>query len=160
MVFGSVHFDTHPDAWLPSARIVAAELTQRAAGRPMIFGGDFNCAAGSPGWRHFLDAGFKDPWKEAGQPDDGVITFNMFKPVLRHPVEDPAAFKRSVEEKYSGDRWDAHYGPHVLEHRNERIDWLLYRGPWKTTSAAVDTRLWNGRCASDHFAIGATLIPD
>ncbi len=158
LLFACTHFDTHPDSWLPAARVVSAELARRVGGQPVILTGDFNCAVWSPAWRWFTqDTGWTDAWHGAGMSDAGVVTFNAFIPRARLPLESSKELLLYLEEKHGGADHDKHYPPHILEFRNERIDWILFKGPFRTLDAAVDTRLRDGRCASDHFAVSATL---
>lgn len=38
-----------------------------------------------------------------------------------------------------------------------RIDWILYRGPFRVTEAETVTRNWDGRYPSDHYPVFAVL---
>ena len=81
IVFAVTHFDTNEASWLPSAQVMGRELVRVAGGSPIVVVGDFNCAAGSPAWKHLTgEAGFRDAWTEAGLADEGVLTYNAFRP--------------------------------------------------------------------------------
>jgi endonuclease/exonuclease/phosphatase family metal-dependent hydrolase len=157
-VFAVAHLDTHPDSWMPGSRVLAAELKKLAGERPVVVAGDFNCAAGCEAWKYLTgEGGYKDTWTEAGKTDEGVTTFNAFQPIPRLPLEN-----MPMLEKWMHDTCDAvpafrHYPQHVIDHRNYRIDWILHRGGLSVKDAAVDTRVFNGRTASDHYPVLATL---
>ncbi len=134
LLFCCTHFDTHPGAGEPSAAIVTPELERLAAGAPVILAGDFNMFADMPGWRAAMQLGWADAWRDAGQTDHGVVTFHGFRPAA-HPVRRPPP-----------GGW-----------HNERMDWVLFKGPLRARRAAVDTRLFGGRPASDHYAVNVEL---
>src|SRR5437868_6024549 len=97
IVFASTHLDTNAGAWLPSARVLHAELEAAARGRPVVLVGDFNCAAGTDAHRYLTrEAGFRDAWLEAGNTDAGVLTFNGFTPVTELPGN-PEALRRWLD---------------------------------------------------------------
>lgn len=156
LLFASTHLDTHPGCLEPSARIIAAELARLGAGLPMVLGGDFNSLAGGPAWREFMANGWADAWRDSGLTDEGVVTFNGFKPAARMPFKPAARLEAYLAAKYHAG-WE-HGGLRAARYwRNERMDWVLFRGPFRATAAAVDTRLRGGRPASDHYAVSATL---
>ncbi len=113
---------------------------------------------GSEAWKFLTGTcGFKDAWTELGKPDEGVTTFNAFKPMPRLPLDNADQLKRWMHDTYDPVPAFKHYPQHVIDHRNYRIDWILYRGPLRATDAAVDTRTFNGRTASDHYPVIAVL---
>ena len=158
LIFAVTHLDTHPDSWLPCAKTLAAELNRRAANLPVVLTGDFNCAAGSDPWKYLTGAGgFRDAWTDTGKPDEGVTTFNAFKPVTRLPLEDQPALEKWMHDTCDPVPAFSHYPAHVLKHRNYRIDWILHRGPFETKDAVVDVRTFGGRTSSDHYPVLASL---
>lgn len=157
-VFSCTHFDTHGDCWLPSAKVNAIELGKFAGKLPLILVGDYNCSAGSEAWRYLTGtAGFRDAWTEAGLPDEMVTTFHGFKGFEKLPPEGSAELEELINESNSIPEF-AHYPAHIRKYRNERIDWILFRGPWKASCAGLDIRKKSdGLCASDHWAVEAVL---
>jgi endonuclease/exonuclease/phosphatase family metal-dependent hydrolase len=154
LIFACTHLDTNGGTWLPSARVLHAELDKVAAGAPVIVVGDFNCAAGSEAHAYLCgSAGYRDAWTEAGHTDAGVVTFHGFTPTTRLP-EAPG----SDEWLTGGSEKFAHYPRHVRKHRNCRIDWILVRGPLDCTSATIDCRITaDGRMPSDHHPVIASI---
>jgi endonuclease/exonuclease/phosphatase family metal-dependent hydrolase len=158
LVFAVTHFDTHPDSWVPAARILGEQLDRVAAGIPVVVVGDFNCAAGSPAWKHLTgEAGFRDAWTEAGLTDDGVVTFNAFTPKARIDFDNRPEAAHWLEETNGNAPQFAHYPAHAIAHRNLRIDWILVRGGLRSAAAGTDTRNEAGLMPSDHYPVIATL---
>lgn len=158
LLFAVTHLDTHPESWLPGAKVLDAELKRHAGELPVITVGDFNCAAGSAPWKYLTGpGGFQDAWTSAGHADEGVTTFNAFKPVSRLPLEATDQLKKMLQEIADSVPAFKHYPQHVIEHRNYRIDWILFRGSMHVAEAAIDTRTFNGRTASDHYPVIAVL---
>ncbi len=157
LLFACTHLDTHPESWLRDSRVNAAELDRTAGGAPIILAGDFNCAAGSETWKFMTgEAGYRDAWTEAGNPGEGAITFHDYRCVTRLPLENPEILKKSLMDVASpqADLPDMrYYVDHVLTHRNYRIDWILLKGVWRAREARIDTRTWEGKPASDHWAV-------
>ena len=143
LIFASTHLDTNSGAWLPSARVLHAELDEIAHGSPVILVGDFNCAAGSETHAYLLEvAGYRDAWIEAGHSNAGVVTFHGFTQTVQLPDE-PGRLQE--------------YSPDVRQHRNCRIDWILFRGPLACGAAAIDYRHEDGLMPSDHYPVFAAL---
>jgi len=150
IVFASTHLDTNAGAWLPSARVLHAELDVVARGRPVVLVGDFNCAAGSDAHRYLTrDAGFRDGWLEAGHADAGVLTFNGFVPITELP-DDPEARQRWLGASTPS-------GMFAGAGDNYRIDWILLRGAVVAREVRIDTRLPNGVLPSDHYPVIARI---
>jgi endonuclease/exonuclease/phosphatase family metal-dependent hydrolase len=154
LIFGCTHLDTNADSWLPSARVLHAELDKAARGSPVVLVGDFNCAAGSEAHAYLCGAaGYRDAWTDAGHADAGVVTFHGFTPTTCLP------------EAPEGDEWltggnekFAHYPPHVRAYGNCRIDWILIRGPLVGTAATIDCRITGeGLMPSDHYPVIASI---
>jgi endonuclease/exonuclease/phosphatase family metal-dependent hydrolase len=157
LIFAVTHFDTHGESWLPSARVVARELDAVAGGLPVVLVGDFNCASGSEAHRFLVrEAGYRDAWHEAGHADAGVNTFNAFTDTPRLP-DKPADLERRLRDLYRDVPQFAHYPAHVRLYGNQRIDWILIRGPLKAVRAEIDTRAPGGRLPSDHYPVVADL---
>jgi endonuclease/exonuclease/phosphatase family metal-dependent hydrolase len=158
IVFAVTHFDTNEASWLPSAEVMGRELVRAAAGAPIVVVGDFNCAAGSPAWKHLTgEAGFRDAWTEAGLADAGVLTYNAFQPDRRIPLDDPGATRRWLDAMHGSIPQFAHYTGHILAHGNYRIDWIMIRESLKSTGCEVDYRTEDGLLPSDHYPVIATL---
>jgi len=156
LVFACTHFDTNPAAWLPSAKTLHRELGQIAGDRPLILVGDFNCAAGSAAYRYLHDqAGYRDAWREAGNADDGVVTFNGFTPVTRVLDEADGAADQPEASPWRFAPAASH--AHLRADGNYRIDWILLRGPVRSTSSIIDYRDDNGLLPSDHYPVVARL---
>jgi endonuclease/exonuclease/phosphatase family metal-dependent hydrolase len=132
LMFACTHIDTNAGAWIPSARVLHAELDRVAAGAAIVLVGDFNCAAASAAHKYLCAGGrYRDAWNEAGLSDDGVITFNGYSPETRLPK----------------DRADQNY----------RIDWILLRGAIRCVSATSDHRTDRGLLPSDHYPVIAQV---
>jgi len=158
LVFAVTHFDTHEDSWLPSAKVLGAEIVRHAAGAPIVVVGDFNCAAGSPPWTHLTrEAGFRDAWTEAGLADAGVLTYNAFRPDRAIPLDDPATTRRWLDDMHGSIPQFAHYTGHILAHGNYRIDWILLHGAVRSLGVEVDYRTEAGLLPSDHYPVIASL---
>jgi len=151
LVFASTHLDTNAGAWLPSSRVLHAELARIAGDLPIVLVGDFNCAAGSRAHRYLVgQAGFRDAWSESGNADAGALTFNGFTPATRLP-DDPQALRRWR------DALSTPAGMFAGADRNYRIDWILLRGPLDARSARIDVRTVDGRLPSDHYPVVARI---
>jgi endonuclease/exonuclease/phosphatase family metal-dependent hydrolase len=150
IVFASTHLDTNAGSWLPSARVLHAQLDAVARGRPVVLAGDFNCAAGSDAHRYLThEAGFRDAWLEAGNADAGVLTFNGFAPITELPG-DPEARRRWIDASTPA-------GMLAGARDNYRIDWILLRGALVAREARIDSRLRGGVLPSDHYPVVARI---
>jgi len=151
LVFASTHLDTNAGAWLPSAQVLRAQLDEIASDLPIVLVGDFNCAAGSEAHRYLCrEAGFRDAWSEAGNDDDGVLTFNGFTPATRLP-DDPRRRQRWL------DATSTPAGMFAGADRNYRIDWILLRGSLTARAARIDYRTEDGLLPSDHYPVVARI---
>lgn len=158
LVFCAVHFDTHPGSWLPSARVLEAGLKRHAAEAPLFVVGDFNCAARDQAWLHLTrHAGLKDAWAELGVPDEGLTTFNAFHAVDKLPLDREDDLQQWLHAVCEGPAQVDLYRRYLLDFRNFRIDWVLYRGPFIPRHARTDTRTPGGRLPSDHYPVVALL---
>ena len=156
VIFASAHVDTAEAAWLPSARILRADLDRVAADTAVVLAGDFNSAANGEAHRALLaDAGFRDAWHEAGGDDERVMTYNGFSGATHLP--DGIELERFLDETSPGSGEFAHYSPHVRKLRNYRIDWILLRGPIACTSALIDTDPRGSIWPSDHHPVVASI---
>jgi endonuclease/exonuclease/phosphatase family metal-dependent hydrolase len=153
LLFACTHFDTNAGAWLPSARILHAELDEVAGNLPVILVGDFNCAAGSAAHRYLLEqASFRDAWREVAHSDEGVLTFNGFTP-LTHIPRDADTWPQWLKATASPVETVAHDAQHGPAHENYRIDWILLRGSLSAVSAVIDCTSDNGLLPSDHYPV-------
>jgi endonuclease/exonuclease/phosphatase family metal-dependent hydrolase len=157
LLFACTHFDTNAGSWLPSAKVLHAGLDQVAGDLPVILVGDFNCAAGSAAYRYLHDeAAYRDAWLEAGNSDDGVLTFNGFTTVTRVP-DDAEMRQQWLETTSIPVDTVADDAAPVHAHGNYRIDWILLRGPLIAVSAIIDYRNDNGLMPSDHYPVVAHI---
>lgn len=158
LVFCAVHFDTHPGSWMPSARVLETGLERHAAKAPLFVVGDFNCAARDRAWVHLTrSAGLKDAWAELGVPDEGLTTFNAFHAVAKLPLDREDEFLHWLRAVCEGPDQVELYRRYLMDLRNFRIDWVLYRGPFVPRQAWADTRTPGGRLPSDHYPVIASL---
>lgn len=141
LLFASTHFDTNAAAWLPSARVVRAELDKAAAGASIVLAGDFNCPAGAAAHRYLcVDGGYRDAWLDAGCSDDRAVTYNGFTGAVRIP--DAAE--------------GSPYPPDAFACGNYRIDWILVKGALDSVTASIDVRR-EDVLASDHYPLVAQV---
>jgi endonuclease/exonuclease/phosphatase family metal-dependent hydrolase len=127
-------FNTHFDhmgkvARRESAKIIMNKVKEIAGGMPAIITGDFN-----------------------SEPADEPIQIIMDKNNPLHLV-DSKDISRSP-----------HYGPtgtfngfKSKERNDQPIDYIFIKGKWKVLSHATISQSWEGRFASDHFAVLARL---
>lgn len=130
-------FNTHFDhigqvARRESAHIILKKAKEIAGAVPFIFTGDFNA-----------------------QPADEPIRVITAK-------DDPLHFTDSKELTQT-----PHYGPTGTfnafknkEISDQPIDYIFLSRKWKVLKHATISQTWNGRFASDHFAVLATLEQD
>ena len=134
LVFASTHVDTNAGSWLASAQVLHHELDRIAAKTDVVLVGDFNCAAGGDAHRYMLTtAGFRDAWREAGNSDDGIVTYHGFTGATRLQHGD--------------------YPADAAAHGNYRIDWILVRGGLVCTAAEIDYRRDHDLMPSDHYPV-------
>jgi len=150
LVFASTHLDTNAGAWLPSARVLCAELDRVAGDMPVVLAGDFNCAAGSDAHAYLVrGGGFRDAWLEAGHADAGALTFNGFVPITSLP-DDPRALQRWRDASTPS-------GMFAGARDNYRIDWIMLRGAVTSREAQIDVHARGGLLPSDHYPVVARL---
>ncbi len=158
LIFAVTHFDTNNGAWLPSAKVMHAELEKVRHGLPVIVVGDFNCCAGSEAHVYLTkEAGFADAWNQSGKDDEGVLTFNAFTTQARLTIDQPEEMKAWLEATTKPAKLFSHYIDHVTKHRNYRIDWILTKGNLKAGAALVDYRNQDGLLPSDHYPVITVL---
>ncbi len=125
----NTHFDHQSQ---PSRERSAKLMVERAQalgeGLPVIITGDFNAAAAkNPAYDTFT--------KEGGFTDTWAVA-------EKREGEGVSTFNRfALEPEMSGNR----------------IDWVLFRGPYRVSEAAVVTFRKDGRFPSDHFPVLAVL---
>lgn len=128
------HFNTHFDhmgeiARRESAKMVLRKVKEIAGVMPVVFTGDFN-----------------------SRPTDEPIQIITDK-------NDPLHLTDSKEISVA-----PHYGPtgtfnafQSKERDDDPIDYIFLKGKWKVWKHATLSGTWNGRFASDHFAVFAKI---
>lgn len=123
-------FNTHFDhmgkvARKESAKIVLNKVKEIAGCIPVIFTGDFNA-----------------------EPSDEPIMIIMDKNNPLHLIDSKAISQSQ------------HYGPtgtfngfQSKERNDQPIDYIFVKGKWKVLKHATISQTWEGRFASDHFAV-------
>ncbi|MEO6719146.1 MAG: endonuclease/exonuclease/phosphatase family protein [Ferruginibacter sp.] len=127
-------FNTHFDhigkvARRESARILIQKVKEIAGNVPAVITGDFNAVPTDEPVQVIKDA-----------------TNNLH---LTNSIE------RSVTPHYGPIGTFNAFGP--KEVRNEPIDYIFLKNNWKVLKHATISQSWNGRFASDHFSVLATL---
>jgi endonuclease/exonuclease/phosphatase family metal-dependent hydrolase len=129
------HFNTHFDhmgqeARRQSARLLLQKVQEIAGKTPALVTGDFNA-------------------KPTDEPIQAITNAN-----------DPLRLFDAKQASRSG-----HYGPEGTfnafgpkELDNAPIDYIFTRGNWQVLKHATLSQTWQGRFASDHFAVMATLV--
>jgi len=127
-------FNTHFDhmgkkARAESARIILNKVKEIAGSSPAIVTGDFN-----------------------SEPGDEPIQIILDKTNAFHLTD-----SKEVSQT-------THYGPtgtfngfKSKERNDQPIDYIFIKGKWKVLKHATISQSWEGRFASDHFAVLATL---
>ena len=127
-------FNTHFDhmgkiARMESAKIVLNKVKEIAGSIPVIFTGDFNA-----------------------EPSDEPIRIIMDKSNPLHLIDSKAISKSQ------------HYGPtgtfnafQSKERNDQPIDYIFVKGQWRVLNHATISQTWEGRFASDHFAVLAQV---
>jgi endonuclease/exonuclease/phosphatase family metal-dependent hydrolase len=127
-------FNTHFDhigklARRESAKIILSRIKQVAGNMPVVLTGDFNA----------------EPWDEPIQ----VITDKSnplhlvdSKDISRTPHYGPTGTFNGFQSK---------------ERNDLPIDYIFLKGKWKVLNHATLSQTWNGRFASDHFAVLAGM---
>ena len=157
-VFGDTHLDTNPASWLPGAKVLHQQMDKIAGENPTVLVGDFNCSAGSEPWRYMKEtAEYHDAWNAVGNEDLGVNSFHAFTGINGLPLDQPEVMEKWLSTLADPLPVFRHYRQHVLDHRNYRIDWILYKGALRAVEVCMDTEKKDGRSASDHFAVMATF---
>jgi endonuclease/exonuclease/phosphatase family metal-dependent hydrolase len=127
----NTHFDhVGKEARRESAKMILNMVKEVAGNTPSVITGDFNAI-----------------------PTDEPIMVIMDKANPLHLVD-------SKEKSLT-----PHYGPtgtfnafRNKEIRDEPIDYIFLKGNWKVKNHATISQTWQGRFASDHFAVLATLV--
>jgi endonuclease/exonuclease/phosphatase family metal-dependent hydrolase len=127
-------FNTHFDhmgkvARRESAKIILAKVKEIASSSPAVITGDFN-----------------------SEPGDEPVQIIMDKNNPLHLVD-----SKEISQA-------PHYGPtgtfngfKSKERNDQPIDYIFTKGKWKVLKHASISQSWEGRFASDHFAVLATL---
>jgi endonuclease/exonuclease/phosphatase family metal-dependent hydrolase len=128
------HFNTHfdhigPEARRESAKMILQKVKGIAGNIPVVFTGDFN-----------------------SRPSDEPIGIITDKSNPLH-LTDSKAISQTP-----------HYGPtgtfngfQSKERDDDPIDYIFLKGKWKVLKHATISQTWQGRFASDHFAVFARL---
>ncbi|HEY6504070.1 MAG TPA: endonuclease/exonuclease/phosphatase family protein, partial [Chitinophagaceae bacterium] len=128
-------FNTHFDhigkvARRESAKIVLNKVKEIAGTIPVIFTGDFNAEPADEPIRVIVDK--NDP-----------LHLVDTKEISREPHYGPTGTFNAFKSK---------------ERNDQPIDYIFIKGKWKVLTHATISQTWEGRFASDHFAVLATLI--
>lgn len=126
----NTHFDHKGEvARRESAKIVLNKIKEIAGNTPVVCTGDFNA-----------------------EPADEPVGVIMDKNNPLHLIDAKAISQTP------------HYGPagtfnafQSKERNDQPIDYIFLKGKWKVTKHATISQTWQGRFASDHFAVLATL---
>jgi endonuclease/exonuclease/phosphatase family metal-dependent hydrolase len=135
-----LHLNTHLDARSEPARVHSTRLIldslaafQSSLALPTIVTGDFNCNPGSPSYDLFMEQGYVDTYRAAGNGDSAdSSTFHAFR-----------------GRDYSALEW----GDEVFW----RVDWILARGDLRTTSCTIVRDAEPPLFASDHYPVVAEM---
>ncbi len=126
----NTHFDhLGKEARRESAKLLLKKVSDIAGNMPVILMGDFNARPADEPIRILMDT-------------SSHFHFSNAKILSREP----------------------HYGPHGTfngfrnkEVDDQPIDYIMLRGKWKVLKHATLSQTWQGRFASDHFAVMAIL---
>ena len=127
-------FNTHFDhigqvARRESAKILLQKVKEIAGDTPAIITGDFNATPADEPIRVIMD------------PSDPLHLVDS-KEVSLKPHYGPTGTFNAFKEK---------------ERDDQPIDYIFLKGKWKVLNHATISQTWQGRFASDHFAVMATV---
>jgi endonuclease/exonuclease/phosphatase family metal-dependent hydrolase len=127
-------FNTHFDhigqvARKESARIVLQKVNEIAGGTPAIISGDFNATPGDEPIRVIMDR-------------SNPLHLVDSKEISLKPHYGPSGTFNAFKEK---------------ERDDQPIDYIFLKGNWKVLKHATISQSWQGRFASDHFSVLATV---
>jgi len=127
-------FNTHFDhmgkvARRESAKIILSKVKEISGGTPAIITGDFNSEPADEPIQIIMDK---------NNPDHLLDS----KEISRTPHYGPTGTFNGFKSK---------------ERNDQPIDYIFVRGKWKVFRHATISQSWEGRFASDHFAVLATL---
>lgn len=127
--FFNTHFDHRgKTARLESARLLRARIAEIAKDNPVIVTGDFNASEGSPPYQQLT-----------GEGTPALV--DTFKERFGSATTQRSSF-HGFSGKSTGD---------------QRIDWILRSGSFRTVEADIDRFHSGQRYPSDHFAVTAVL---
>lgn len=127
-------FNTHFDhmgkvARRESAHFILKKTKEIAGNTPLVFTGDFNA-----------------------QPADEPIQIILNKDLPDHLTDSK---ELSATPHYGPTGTFNGFGP--KEQTDQPIDYIFLKGKWKVSKHATISETWNGRFASDHFAVLSTI---
>lgn len=126
----NTHFDhIGKEARRESAKLLLQKVKEIAGNTPAVITGDFNAMPADDPIRVILDPG-------------NPLRFTDSRAVSQTPHYGPAGTFNGFGK---GERDD------------QPIDYIFLKGNWKVKKHATLSQTWNGRFASDHFAVYATL---
>lgn len=136
-----VHLNTHFEdgPWGEASRVsasnlIAARLTQLAPDVPHLLTGDFNCNPWSKPYQIFLDNGFQDTYRAAGNADTpDANTMHLFK---------------------GRDYFALEFGDQIMW----RIDWILARGGVQTVASSIVRDASPPTYPSDHYPVISEIV--
>lgn len=126
----NTHFDhIGQEARRESAKLLLQKVAAIAGRTPAIITGDFNA-----------------------KPDDEPVQVITD---LTNPLRLTNAKELSATPHYGPTGTFTGFGPR--ERDDQPIDYIFLKGPWKVKKHATLSQTWEGRFASDHFAVLATV---
>lgn len=128
-------FNTHFDhmgkiARRESAKMVLNKVKEIAGNTPAVITGDFNAEPGEEPIMVIMD-------------NSNPLHLTDSKTISRAPHYGPTGTFNAFKSK---------------ERNDQPIDYIFLKGKWKVLSHATISQSWEGRFASDHFAVLATLL--
>jgi endonuclease/exonuclease/phosphatase family metal-dependent hydrolase len=133
----NTHFEDGPwgeESRVNASRLIVERLTQLAPDSPHILTGDFNCNPWSKPYQIFLESGFQDTYRMAGNADTlDASTLHLFK----------------GKEYFALEVGDAMMW---------RVDWILVKGTFQTVASAIVRDASMPTYPSDHYPVISEIV--
>jgi endonuclease/exonuclease/phosphatase family metal-dependent hydrolase len=140
LVHLNTHFEDGPwgeESRVKASQLITARLTQLAGTVPQVITGDFNCNPWSKPYRIFLDSGFQDTYRAAGNADAlDASTMHLFKGKEYFALE-------------------------VGDQMVWRVDWILARGgeyAVQTVASGIVRDASPPTYPSDHYPVISEIV--